>query len=251
METNEFTSVDEILFNILTEVGDEEMKSGFAKGWYIQKIKDALSELAFDTHFDTQSKDYNVPSNLQLEMPKDCFNVRKIYLYNGDCCTPQTSAIVHWKKNFNNNKSGSGYTANRVDSGQRTTNDPYYPSHPVADYTGGSVETVYYANIQNGKIMLSSNCLSFSKIRLEFDGVGGFSDELPIVPRLFKSAIEYFVVERVFAAKKAREPRLWRASHSDSLSLKQQEWEKARLRAKRMHSWEKDNIREYWGRFNY
>lgn len=251
METNEKTSVDELLFNILTQVDDEEMKSGFAKGWYVQKIKDALSELAIDTHYDRKFVDLDIPARLAVDIPKDSFNIRKIYLYNGDCCTPETSAIVHWKRGFNNQEDGTGFTSNVVESGSRTTEDPYFNSFPGERLYEGSYETVYYANIQSGKIMLSSSCSGFDKIRIEFDGIGGFSNEVPVVPRIFKQAIEAYVVERVFAAKKARNPRLWRSSHSDSLSLKSMEWEKAKLRAKRMHSWERENMKEYWGRFNY
>jgi len=251
MEVNEFTSIDEILFNVLSEVSDEKLKQGLTKGWYTQHIKDALSELAFDTHFDTKSKDLNFPSNLSLEMPKDCFNIRKIYVYNGDCCTPSNSAIVHWKRGFNNSKDGSGYTANVTEPGQRNTRDPYYKSYGGVYSITGAKETVYYANIQNGRIMFSSSCSGFSKVRLEFDGVGGFADEAPAVPRFFKQAIGAYVVSKYYAKKKGQNPRAWRTSHSDSLSLLAQEWEKAKLRVKRMHSWEKENLKEYWGRMNY
>lgn len=251
METNEFVSIDNILFNVLSQVNDEEMKKGFVKGWYVQKIKDALTELAFDTHFDNKYKDVELPSNLAIPMPKDCFNIRKIYLYNGDCCTPSNSMVVHWKRGFNNQKDGSGYTANVMESGGRNPRDPFYNNYPTDILYDGSRETVYFANIQGGKIMFSSGCAGYGKVRIEFDGIGGFSDEMPVIPRLFRAAIESFVVEKFYAAMKGRDPRKWRTSHSDSLSLMNVEWDKAKLRAKRMHSWEKENLREYWGRLNY
>ena len=49
-------------------------------------------------------------------MPKGIFNIREIYLYNDECCSPTVSQVVHWKRQFNNKGGGDGYTAKIKDS---------------------------------------------------------------------------------------------------------------------------------------
>jgi hypothetical protein len=107
MNSNDFVSVNHILAEVSMTLDDAEYRKGFSIGWYTSRIQDALQELAFDTFFDTVTIDKDMPKKtLSLELPKNVFNIREIYLYNGSCCSPSTSQVVWYKRLYNNNGKG-------------------------------------------------------------------------------------------------------------------------------------------------
>ena len=84
----------------------KEFKKGFKKGWFVSRIHDALQELAFDTYYLKVQHDFELPQNLQLNMPEDVFNIREIYIYEGELCNPINTQVVYHKRLFNNNYEG-------------------------------------------------------------------------------------------------------------------------------------------------
>tara|TARA_Y100000593_G_C4323838_1_gene345642 strand:+ start:2551 stop:3288 length:738 start_codon:yes stop_codon:yes gene_type:complete len=245
MNSNDFISTNQLLADILINVNDEDYKQhGFTKGFYVSAIQQALEEMSFDTFFDEQTMDVDIPSNFRIRMPKNIFNIREMYVHKGTCCSPRSSAIVHWKRLYNNKGGdGSQYTAKRKNEGS----DPIYrPKLTISGIDGAAI----YANIQNGTIMLSSNVSGYSKLRIIANGMGVEIGDEPVVPRFLRQVTIDWVTERTFRALAAKDMRL-RNLWSDSSMKLQQSQLKAERRIKGMDTWERDSMREYLGRLNY
>ena len=239
MDSNDFVSPNHILAETLVNVNDQDLRNGFTKGWYISRMQDALQELAFDTFYQEITQDFDFPTNsLAIAMPKNAFNVRKIYVYNAECCSPQNSSVVYWKRNYDNDagKNTHGYTARA--KAHRDPDNPFMPSFRGAD-------RYHYANIQNGIIMFSSSCSKFQKIRIVYNGMGVEIGDEPIIPRFFERYINQYIEERYYSAMKARDPRKWRILWADASAMKDKEGEKARMRIAAMNSFEKQSLEEY------
>jgi hypothetical protein len=251
MNQNDFVSVNHILAEVTSIVDDVELKSGFSTGWYTSRIQDALQELSFDTFFDKKTLDYEFPKeSLALEIPKDIFNIREIYVYSGGCCTPQTSQRVYWKRQYNNNGKGEGYTSMIVDRENQANSDPFLPHTSRYSYGSFAWDGVkYYANIQNGLMMFSSSCSSFHRVRIVANGMGGEVGDMPIIPRFFERAINDYVKLKFYDAMKAREPRkyrvLWSDAYQELYDNQNGSWNKARKRISSMDTWEKESLEEY------
>tara|TARA_B100001245_G_C22848839_1_gene408041 strand:- start:272 stop:1012 length:741 start_codon:yes stop_codon:yes gene_type:complete len=239
MNSNDFVSVNHILAEALVNVNDQDLRHGFSKGWYISRIQDALQELAFDTFYQQITKDYDFPkSKLALEIPKNAFNVREIYLFNQTCCNPSTSAVVWWKRNFNNNDGKSGGYTSRIKANDGNSLDPFMPKFPNAN-------SYYFANVQNGVIMFSSSCQNYEKVRVIFNGMGVEIGDEPIIPRFFERYINYYIEDRYYSAMKARDPRKYRILWADSNITLAKEMEKAKMRISGMNTWQKNSLEEY------
>jgi hypothetical protein len=253
MNQNDFVTVNRILANVTVQTNDRDFRSGMSKGWYISRIHEALQELSFDTFFEEITLDFPFPSEkLALMMPKNVFNVRDIYLWNGDCCSPDTSVIVHWKKGYNNRGKGEGYTAKVRENGSGNSSDPYFPQGGDRYWDNGigfNSRNLYYANIQNGMIMFSSACKSYENVRITFNGMGGEIGDLPIVPRFFERAVGDYVSERFFNSKKAEDQRkyrtLWGDAEASLNDPRKGSWKKARMRVSSMNTFERKSMNEY------
>jgi len=246
MNINDFVSVDHLLADILSTVDDEKLRRGFTKGWYVSRIQKALQELAFDTFFSEVTLDLDLNKDtLSMEMPEGIFNIREIHLYNDECCSPTVSQVVHWKRQFNNKGNGDGYTARIKDVGGTNYSDPFLPN--VSDYQNSHYYsgTKFYANVMNGTMMFSTDCRSYSKVRIVANGIGGEVGGLPLVPRFFEEAVTDFVFVRFYRAMKAREPRKYRGLWKDSKDDLAVSMRKARIRVANMDSYEKEALEEY------
>ena len=240
MDSNDFVSVNHILAETLVNVNDPDLRNGMTKGWYVSRIQDALQEIAIDTFYQKITDDIAFPQDrLAIEIPKNAFNIREIYLYNGDCCSPNNSVVVHWKRLYNN-KGGSteGYTSRVTATGSSMSEDPFLRKHRGADRH-------YYANIQNGMIMFSSSCRAYKTVRLVYNGMGVEIGDEPIIPRFFERYINDYIEERFYSAMKAREPRKYRGLWSDSYSKLEKSLMKAKMRVSSMNTYEKESLEEY------
>lgn len=193
-----YVSVNEILADVLKVVGDEDFKVN-SPGYYKSQIQQALEELAFESFFDQQSRAFDVPKDFRLEMPRGAFNIKNIYLFNGDECVINNSTPVYNKRNFINSKSGQGYVANNKGN---NGNDRFHKQ------TFGTTmpSNLYFYAIQNGDIMLSSNCGAFEKVFIEYSGTGGDIGDDPIVPLFLRQAVKDYVAVKALEVKLAQVP---------------------------------------------
>jgi hypothetical protein len=251
MTSNDFVSVDHLLAEITSTVNDTEFKNGFAKGWYISRIQDALQELSIDTFWLKVKHDFEIPTNCRIPMPENVFNIREIYLYTGSLCSPQKSQVVYWKRLFDNSYDGTGYTAKVKDDGSNS-NDLFQPNQSYNSLNGnnGFRGVKYYYNVgEDGIIMLSRECLGYPYLRIVFNGMGVPNGDMPTVPRFFERAVVDYVEERFYNAMKSRDVRMYRPLWTDAFQklndLTSGSWNKARKRIKSMDSSEKESMEEY------
>lgn len=240
MNANDFVSAEKIIAEVSQTVNDKGFRNGFSKGWFLSRIHDALQELAFDTFYEKITLDFDIPSNLQIKMPENTFNLREIYVYSGAVCNPGTSQVVYNKRLFNNMSTGQGYTSRVKDDGSNSA-DLFQPDE-------GFYGPKYYYNIQNGLIMLSRTCSAYPFLRVTFNGMGGVDGSNPVIPRFFQRAIVDFVEERYYNAMKSRNPRTWRVLWADAQSRLDSytgNWAKAKKRVTSMDSATKESMEEY------
>ena len=250
MNSNDFISADHVLAEVLHTLDDVALRSGFSKGWYMSRIQDCLQELAYETFYNEITIDNKLPSDsLAMEMPENVFNIREIHLFNGECCGPTTSQVVHWKRTFNNKGGGDGYTARVKDGGGSSTHDPFLPNQYNNFRSSYFSGTKYYANVQNGVIMFSTDCRSYSHVRLVVNGLVGSVGSAPVIPRFFERVINDYVEERFYNALKRREPRkyriLWADAKSNLSDPRDGSMKKARMRISAMDSYERESLEEY------
>lgn len=261
-------SPDEILADVLKFAGDESFKDN-SKGYYLSQIQQALQELAFDTFFDKRTEFFDVPENLVLDMPKGTFNLRQVYLFNGEECNIAKSQNVYWKRNYFTK--GKGFLAK--DKGLNN-NDPFYQSRTLGlsdrdnvnhgpsfrrVHTNSSITQSYYFNVQNGMIMLSSNARNFQKIAIEFNGTGVDIGEVPFIPQFFREAVKSWVLDSVYKIKMANAPptefnrwqTLWSINNTQLRKPYTGLWEEAQVRVKSIDAKQREDIKEYLGRLNY
>ena len=197
-----------ILSNVLQFVGDNDLKKGLSLGWYKSRLQSSIEQLSIATFYDVITQDFDFDHHrLQLELPKNCFNIREVYVWRGECCSPQYSAIVHYKRLMNNKPNGGReYTSLRKDNGGQA-HDAFYKNqgHIVNGGHGNRHGNVKFAGVQNGLLMFSSNCSSYNKVRLVYNGFGGEIGDPPLVPRLLRQVVEDMVICDVFRALMARE----------------------------------------------
>jgi hypothetical protein len=249
MNQNDFVTIEHLLSEITTAVDDMGYKKGLSQGRYKSWIQDAIQELAFDTFIFKRVYDFEMPKNFQHDMPKDIFNIREIYAYDGTLCNPTKSQVIHYKRLFNNMSSGDGYTARIKDDGSNA-NDMFLPNQSRYRTTTGNYQgKKYYWNQHNGVLMLSKECADFKFVRIIANTMGGEIGEIPAIPRFFERAVVDYVIVRFYFAMRSRDPRmyspLYRSSKDELDDPVNGSWNKARKRVKSMDSAEKESWEEY------
>lgn len=248
MNHNDYVSVNHIIAEVSHSVGDSDFRNGCSKGWYVSRVQDALQELAFDTFYQILTADFEFPSDkLAMDLPKNCFNIREVYLWNGSCCSPQSSVVVWWKRLANNRGKGEGYTAKIKKPSETSGTDPFLPNSYDTDYTIGN-GPLYWYNIQDGLMMFSSTCSAWSNVRIVYNGMGGEIGDEPLVPRFFERAINDYVTERFYNYMKSQDVRKYRPLWQDAKQVLDSytgNWYKSKRRISTMDRAQKEALNEY------
>ncbi|HHT9135889.1 MAG TPA: hypothetical protein ACFYEK_01450 [Candidatus Wunengus sp. YC60] len=240
-------------------VGDRDYKT-LSRGFYYALIQQAFEKLALDTYFDEKREDFDLPDSLTIPLPETCFNVKNVYMFQGNICDVTSSKKVYWKRNYFTK--GNGYIAN--DKGNHNAGDPFYDNHGDdvhfhGDQTyarfNGNVEHRLFYNIQQGNIMFSSSCKNHGKVHIHYNGSGCKIGDAPIIPIFLRTAMEDFVTEAALRFKMANDPtnyKMWRDLQSEYksrlLAPYTGSWEQAEYRVKTLNSSQREELKEYLGR---
>lgn len=244
-----FVSTNEILSDVLMLVQDTDFKL-VSKGFYTSQVQQALEELSFDTYFDKRTETFDIPDNFRIEMPKGAFNIEAMYLFNGDECNINNSTPVWWKRNFISSKSGNGYVA-----GNKGINTDRFNKTTVTNQNG-----LFYYGVQNGEIMLSSNCKgAYNKLYLVYHGTGGDIGEVPFIPLFLRQAVKDYVAKKVLTIKIAKSEPIDRPMWMNLLSLTIKDlenpyegsWAKAERRVRKLDMKERRDMKEYMQKMDY
>lgn len=252
MNHNTFSTPKQILSDVLYAVDDLDFRKGLHEGWYIQQIRTALKELAFDTFFSKVTLDLKMDRDrLAIELPKGVFNIRELYVYNSACCGPESDfRVVHWKRLHNNKGLGDKASSRIRKSGDGYDSDPFlFNLNEYHNYVTGGRAIRYYAGVQNGLLMFSSECGSYEYVRIVFNGINGDISDKPMIPMFLEEAVKDFVKVKFFEVMKNQNPRKYRALWFDA----KDEYEnprdgskkQARIRVASMDTWEKESMEEY------
>jgi len=117
-----FISINEVLSNVMMILNDED-NGKLSPGYYIAQVHDGIDELGFDIDFIPQTEDIKISSDLMIDVPDSCFNLKDIQIYKG---TPDLVGYVetcYWRKGVQTRGKGTGVTAN-VNSFSRS--DPFF-----------------------------------------------------------------------------------------------------------------------------
>lgn len=225
-------SPEMILSDVLPIVGETGDYRELPKGFYYQQMQKALEALSFDTYFSKKMYSTEVPENLAMDIPKGMFNLRNMYLSNNNSCGIGPDSVnVYFKSNFfNDDGTGSGNYVAR-NKGTSKGGDPFYgngspdlnprtyrsnDSRSSAYGTNERTDSLYFYNIQNGRIMFSSTCRRYSHVIMEFNGLDVSIGDKPIIPPQFREVVIDWVVEAVLRVKSARNQQQWGGMYNDS-----------------------------------
>lgn len=256
-----FVTTNEILADVLMSVDDESF-SAMSPGFYRSQVQQALEELSFDTFFDEQRESFPFPhKTLSLEMPKGAFNLREIYVFNGNECIVARSQKLWWKRNYFTK--GHGYFANNKGS---QNHDPFIDStspmrhiagNVVARNGGTSMQNTFFFNVQNGLIMFSPRCSSFSKVHIVYNGTGCDVGDIPVIPQFLRQAVKDYVCEVALRIRMAKDPSgkwgmLWKiydkSLNRDGSYGPEGSWSRAEYRVKTLSRAKREDLKEYLGR---
>lgn len=229
----------DILSDALVLCGDEDYRNGWSKGYYISTIQRGLQELAFDTFFDEGDEWVQMDADcLQMPLPCNMFNPREIYLHNGTPECPTGIVKAYWKRQFNNGKGGTTYTASVRDDGNSQV-DPFMP----AAFPGTNL---YYFNIEGGMMMFSRNCTGFSWVKIHGNKAGTAIGDSPVIPMFFRTVLSDYVCEKFYRYKTSKDRAFqadW-AMYNDRLNGKDGSWNKAEKRVKKLSTIKRDTMTE-------
>ena len=260
MDYSSLVTINDIMANVKMFVGDEDSKT-FSEGWYKDQAQQALTELSLDAVFHIIDKEVDFPyENLSMAIPNGCFNLREAYGYNVDSNgNISNQHEIHWKRNYRPIRNDKGYTARELASSKRgdaeaqdfsvTEGTDIYNPDKIINETN-----VYYFNSENGNIFFSSTCKTFDKVRIVYNGTLTSIGETPVVPEIFRQAVQGWMVEsclRVLVARdRKRHQPLW-AIADNRLNKRNGLWEVAQRRAKKLDFKKLRDILKYQTRMNY
>lgn len=259
MNTNSYIQPSVIIFKAALMAGDKDFKA-LPKSFYEALIQQAFEKLALATFFDEKRADIPLNGELIHDLPKDCFNVKNVYVFNGNSCDIASSRKVYWKRNYYT--PGTGYIANNK---WNNFMDPFYNNNFVGAHRYGEKVTVrlddntnnvLYYNFQMGKIMLSSSCLGAgNNLHIHYNGTGCPIDEVPIIPVFLREAMEDYVITQALLVRMANDSgdiRKWQAlynTHEAKLSHPYEgSWARAEYAVKTLNASQREELAEYLGR---
>ena len=242
----DLVSINEVLADVLLEVGDESMVLR-TPGFYQAQVKGAMNELSFDTLFLEETTDIVMPSDLFVEIPAGVFNIREIYVYVGTPDNIEYTENVYWKRRFRSRGYEKGYTAN-IKSGNTT--DPFV--------TVSILETSpYYFNTQRGFIMLSDACSGYDYVRIVYNSIQASGNILDakIIPPFAKKAVVLWAVEKSARSLKVRDPKYRQIQFEAAAQLDEYgltgAWQEAKRRLKRLDTKKYHDLVEYNSKMLY
>lgn len=259
MKSGAYVTPQDIIFFAAANAGDTTNRI-IPYGFLMAHLQRAWEELNMETSFIDGHADFNMPKNLSIPLPSDCFDVRNVYVFTGDACVIGRSRKVYPKRNYWTK--GKGYLAN--DKGYNNP-DPFFNSHnflpqdkSLIRYNDISdINSILFYNVQNGVLMLSSSCVGAgNRVHIHYGSTGCDVGEAPIIPVYFKTAMEDYVSEGALRFRMANEPsnaKLWQAlQQTYAIRLDKEgfngSWHKAAQRARKMSTDERTSLSTYLNR---
>lgn len=237
---------DQILADVARTLGDEEYLE-FTKGRLKSLMQQALSELSFDTMLLKLHKDYDMPTKtLRISLPPGSFNIREVYIYDGDFGQVNSPKNVHYKRRYKTTGYDKNYTAKNIpDAG-----DPFVRGQ------WGNQTNMYWCNEDEvGYLTLSPACASYSKVRVVYNGTLTKIGNTPFVPEILRQAVKGWIIEQCMEQRAIRDPRMYRGMWQDIYTKLYKPysgtWDVAKDRVKSLDTKFTDDMYEYLSKGNW
>jgi hypothetical protein len=185
-------SAKEIITDACQAVGDPT-GSKVGRPRYKSFVQKALAEMCFDAKHDHRFFDAPITEERIIKMPKFIAGIRAVWGFNGENCNVQSRVNIYLKRNYQHTGADNGFARNNwdnFDDVMQASNG--LPSEPLSLYYYGWDE-------QNGALHLSPSCKRWSRVRVEYVGIGmsDFCQEEEIrIPMWCREAIEHYVCMR-------------------------------------------------------
>jgi hypothetical protein len=241
-----YITPDEILANVLNEVGDEDYRT-FTRGWYMSQIQRCLEELSFDSCMLQLDDDFEFPADtFRLYLPANTFNVKEIFVYNGTLGSPSNLEPVRWKRNYKTKGPDKRYFGNNTAASN-------YQDLYITPITSDTESLLLFANVYNGMVEFSQSCSSYSFVKLYYNGTLTPIGETPFVPQFFRQAVELWVALQYYRAMRRRDQKynsLFNSVYAELNKPFTGVWDKAVVRAKSLDSKLGEDLKEYLSKMN-
>lgn len=241
-EINTYVAPEEVLADLLPMVADVGYRYR-SKGFYLTQIKYFLEEIGFDTLFDTQERDIDVPADGRIPIPSGLFDIKEMWAFNGTC-TPTGRQRVYNKRGYVND--GEKTFSPEMDN---VSGDPFSNSA-----SGREGAALFYA-VQNGMIMLSPSTLLYQKVKVIFSGTFGEIGSVPFIPMYFRRACLDWTAAEICKQRIAEDPQKFSALYNIYLNASATPYEgsydKAKSRVARMSPKEREDYKQYWASTSY
>lgn len=241
-----YVSPNEVLADVLVTVNDEEMKM-LRPGWYNRQIHEGLKKLNYQAPYVELFTDLDMPTNLILDVPAGAFGINDIFLFTGEDCVLESSVRAFHKNNFHQTGKGNGYTA-RNKPGME---DPFI-------FGMSSGDSMYFYNVNMGRIVFSDACASFTGVRIVYNGFPKAVNTVNFIPDYCKEALSAYVVERVYYALQGRDlayRTLWQSARLDLYQSpspgQPSKWDFAIRMLKKLDKKHRDDLGEYLSKMQY
>jgi len=246
-DSEEKIPAEDIIADVLVMFNDEGYTLGLTPGFYLERVKQVVHNLHIKMYLRREYQDFDIPDNLVIPVPNDFFNTQEAYLHYGDCCTPQGSTRLLWKRQFRKGTGGPAFTATQNTNGQA---DPYSWQN-MWGWIDSQIPGFFYGNIDSGNIMLSDNVRGcFTKLRLVYNSMGGDAYKVPMVPRILHELVLALTIFETlpYAMAKSQDSKKFRDLYSiydRKLNAPYEGlMEKYRTIINAMSSWEQQNFNE-------
>ena len=240
-EINTYVSPDEVLADLLTMVLDVDYRWR-SRGFYLTQIKYFLEELGFDTLFDTQDRDIEIPANGRIPIPSGLFDIKEMWVFSGTC-TPTGRQRVYNKRGYIND--GEKTFSPEMDN---VSGDPFSANKSNRE------SALFYA-VQNGMIMLSPSCLLYEKVKVVFSGTFGEIGAVPFIPMHCRRACLDWTAAEICKLRMAENPEpfagLYNMYNQASSRPFEGTYDTAKRRIARMSPKQREDYKQYWASTSY
>jgi hypothetical protein len=235
MTVTELYSINQVLAEVTSYVDDTGMKRGFSRGWYLNRMKDALVELAVLSPSSEKKKSiYDIQDCDAVKLRSGVIGIESIRVFRGESCDDDNSVNLDIK--FNAMNHGRGYTADIQENGN---------SDHTSTRSSKTSDGLMWVSIVNDELHFSPQARKWPKAMVIHRGVGIDIEGYPIIPAHLKPAVVSYVELQYLRVMKNRNPREYRGVYADQIVIHDNAKKDAIIAAGRMDAMERRRLNDY------
>lgn len=226
--TTAFVPIGEVINDAAAPLRDEGFHR-LGKPFYVAAGFRGLRKLCFDTNFNKRAWSAVIPENLLLDLPAGVIELDGAWLFNGDRCDINTSAVLFIKDNMHRT-GGNGYFANN----KWVNRDPMQFSY---GWSCAPPSNLYFAGSFNKQLHLSDSCLQYCNVHLLYTASVDQCEDDFDVPEWAADALTDYITLRGAEALEREDPQFLRgmiARKENEMKAPNGSWREAQWYYKRM-----------------